>query len=150
MGIVSLVILLIGIFKWGLKKRKFPTKRLLVFLLFPVISSVQFYNQYYNLNYLPAGELNAVFPSPNENYDIHTYHFTGIYGENSKAVLVNTETEKENTVYFNWYDYDPQVEWVNNDIVKIGREELSIHQDTYDYRHDSDSLRTLPPQRVMH
>ncbi|RDW15138.1 hypothetical protein CWR45_18400 [Oceanobacillus chungangensis] len=68
--IVSLVILLIGIFRWGVKKRNFPTKRLLVFLVLLGISSVQFYNQYYNLNYLPAGELNAVFPSPNKTHTI--------------------------------------------------------------------------------
>src|SRR5699024_3555903 len=98
LGTVSLIILLIEIFKWALKRRSFPKKQLLICILLLVISGVQFYNQYYNFNYLPAGELNAAFPSPNENYEIKTYHFTGVYGINAKVVLVNTETQEENTI----------------------------------------------------
>ncbi|KGP70953.1 DUF5412 family protein [Pontibacillus yanchengensis] len=146
--IISLTLLFIGLIKWIRNNRKFPSKRLSASLIVLCIASVQFYHQYYNLDYLPEGELNAVFPSPNENFEIHTYHFNVMYGMHAQAVLVNTKTEKENTIYFNWYDYDPSVKWIGNNNVRIGREKLSIHQDTYDFRHDPNSPRMLPRQRV--
>lgn len=149
-GISSLIILLIGVLRWKLKKRAFPTRWMRTVIVLFGVTGVLFYNLQFNLNFLPAGEQNASFPSPNGKYEVHTYHFTGMYGKNAKAVLVNTETSEKNTLYFNWYDYDPQVEWLDNDKVKIGREKLSIHQDTYDYRRDPDAFRTLPPQREMH
>ncbi|WP_226035273.1 DUF5412 family protein [Aquibacillus saliphilus] len=144
------VILIVGIVRGLKSKRTFPMKRLVLFLVSFSISLILFYNQYFNLDYLPAGELNASFASLDSRYEIETYHFNGIYGMNSKAVLVELETGDSKTIYFNWYDYDPMVEWVNKDTVKIGRETLNIHDGSYDYRHDPDVIRILPLQRKIH
>lgn len=66
------------------KKRRFPKKWLLTTLIVLCKASVQFYNQYYNLNYLPKGEMNAVFTSPNENFDIHINITTEIPNNNDR------------------------------------------------------------------
>ncbi|MDC3413201.1 DUF5412 family protein [Terrihalobacillus insolitus] len=78
---------------------------------------------------------------------IKTYHFEGIYGRAAKATLTDLKTDEEKTIYFNDYDYDPQVIWVSNKVVKIGREKLNINKDIYNYRLDNENNRELPPPK---
>ncbi|WP_084243193.1 DUF5412 family protein [Planomicrobium okeanokoites] len=141
-----MLLLIIRVISWSQKKIDFPTKLLLSLLVSVLIFLTLFLNQYYNLNFLPKGVLNTTVSSPNGIYNIETYHFTSIYGENAKAVLVNQESGERKTIYFNWYDYDPEVIWLSNREVRIGREVLDIYNDRYDYRHD-ENIESLAPQR---
>lgn len=149
-SIIFLVVLFVKMVKWKKGKYLFPRKTFFFTLSFLVVTGILYYNQYYNLDYLPSGEMNTNIVSPNGKYSIKTYHFTGIYGENAKAVLVDLNKNKEKTIYFNRFDYDPYVEWVTNDQVVIGEEKLNIHKDTYDYRYDPNALRGLTRQRLEH
>ena len=149
LGILTFSILLLFIIRlvfWLTKRKTFPRKSLTCLLMSIIIFLFIFYNHYYNLNYLPNGELNATIDSPDGKNRIETYHFSKIYGENAKAVLVNNDSGDRKTIYFNWYDFDPKVVWESNEEVKIGRETLNIYTDHYDYRHD-ENLRLMPPQR---
>lgn len=143
---ILLLLTIIRIFSWLRRKKDFPKKLVYLLLPFLLLSLSLFLNHYYNLNSLPEGVLNAVVESPDGMNRIETYHFTGIYGANAKAVLVDQESGKRSTIYFNWYDYDPEVTWLNNRQVKIGRETLDIYDETYDYRRNK-NVESLPPQR---
>lgn len=145
--IITFIILVIRIIISCSRGRSLPQKHLFYSIILLMLSLILGYNQYFNLEYLPSGVLNATITSPNEKYVIKTYHFDGIYGDNAKAVLINLSNGDEKTIYFNHSDYDPKVEWLSDDKVKIGVEKLNIHKDTYDYRWDFESSRTLPPQR---
>ncbi|CQR47532.1 hypothetical protein BN1058_01856 [Paraliobacillus sp. PM-2] len=145
-SLISTVILILFFLK---KKKIFPRKTIIIFGASCFIFIILFYNHYYNLNYLPQGILNDSIEGPDDKYSIRTYHFDGFYGLNAKASLFNNETGEEDTIYFNWYDYDPKVIWLNEKEVRIGREELNVFEDKYDYRHDK-NYKTLPSQRELH
>ncbi|MFB1051221.1 DUF5412 family protein [Paraliobacillus sp. JSM ZJ581] len=110
------------------------------------IFSILFYNHYKNL---PQGILNDSIERPSGKYSIRTYHIDSFYGLNVKASLFNKETGGEDTIYFNWYDYDPKVTWLSVTEVRICREELNIFEDKYDYRH-AKNYKMLPLQRELH
>lgn len=87
--IITFIILVIRIIISRSRRRSLPQKHLFYSIILLMLSLILGYNQYFNLEYLPSGVLNATITSPNEKYVIKTYHFDGIYGDNAKAVLIN-------------------------------------------------------------
>jgi hypothetical protein len=65
-----------------------------------------------------------------------------------RAELVNSKTNRKKTIYWNYPDVNPYVEWIDNDTVRIGEQSLNIAKgETYDWRKDDEWKRDLPKQR---
>ncbi|MGG4145270.1 DUF5412 family protein [Paenibacillus algorifonticola] len=132
-----------------IKKSKRPPK---VSLMLTIIGAfavgIYCYNHFNNLDFLPKGELNpSAVVSPEGQYKIRTYHYTGLFYRTARAEVVNIESGKSKTIYFNDYDRSPAVQWIGNGVVKIGRETLDISKnEVFDFRDTSHENKTLPPQ----
>ncbi|WP_028545596.1 DUF5412 family protein [Paenibacillus taiwanensis] len=133
--------------KWFRKERNFPKYSLIVSLVGVIFVSLYYYNYYYNLDFLPKGNLNESVSSPNGKYEIRTYHFETIFNRMARAEVIEKSNNKAKTIYFNDYDYSPLVVWKNDQIVVIGRETLDITKcEVFDFRHERHRQTNLPPQ----
>ncbi|PHS34994.1 MAG: hypothetical protein COA82_06310 [Alkaliphilus sp.] len=122
-----------------------------LFLLSVVLLSLYYYNIYCNIEFLPKGYLNQMVSSPNGELQISTYNYSGfhlgLHFRAARAAVYNVDTGESKTIYFNNYDYDPYVEWMNNSKVIIGRETLDVDRDIYDFRRELKRHTKLPRQR---
>ncbi|GAA0361027.1 DUF5412 family protein [Bacillus horti] len=122
----------------------FPFKCSFILLSCLLFTSFHYYNLYNNLEYLPEGVINQSVPSPDGLHEITTYHLNS--RKSARAEVLNINTGKSKTIYYNYYDYSPYVEWISSDTVVIGRETLNIEKDTYDYRKEQIKPSVLPKQ----
>lgn len=96
-----------------------------------------------------GGELVKSTPSPNGDYTIHTFFRDGGVetAHSVRCELVNVKTNESKNIYFNFPDYNPFVEWLDQDLVKIGNKTLNISEgETYDWRRDHGWRKEVPRQ----
>lgn len=96
-----------------------------------------------------GGELVNSTPSPNKDYVIHTFFRDGGVetAHSVRCELVNLQTKESKNIYFNYPDFNPFVEWLDHDVVKIGNRTLNVADgETYDWRHDHSWSREVPRQ----
>lgn len=133
-----------------MKKGEFPKTSLLLTVIGGLLSFLFFYNHHNNLNFLPVGYLNEpTVLSQEGSMEIRTYHYLGMFSQMSRGEVLDKSSDKGKTIYFNDYDYNPKVEWINKNIVKIGRETLDLSKnEVYDFRKDPNKMnkKKLPPQ----
>ena len=123
----------------------------LVLLVLAILSLVGLgiYNLFFNLQAVPHGNLIRSIQSPHGNYVIKTYvsEDDPLSANAVRGELVDLKRQKVRTIYWNYYDQDPYVKWLNNSEVLIGRQTLNILKgDTYDWRSDDNWVRQLPRQ----
>ncbi|TDQ41023.1 DUF5412 family protein [Aureibacillus halotolerans] len=127
------------------KANSIPKKLVVSTIVFVCFTGFLFYQQYYNLEYLPAGHYNGTFVSPEGTYEVRTYYMTVLYGEHATAILYEKESNKQKTIYFNDCDHRPSVKWLSEHEVKVGSATLNLEEnETYDFRHDPTNL-CYPP-----
>lgn len=97
------------------------------------------YRFFYCLQCLPEGDLINQFESPDKKHTINIYKVGGgatvafsIRGE----LEYNEKDRKNKTIYWEYKNYNAELEWLDNETVKINNHELNIFNDTYDFRRD--------------
>ena len=87
--------------------------------------------------------------SPDGKYLIKTYfHNAGSLSADAVSELVNLDTDSEK-IYIELSRYDPYIEWVNKNIVRIGDQTLDVSQkETYDWRDDDKHVKEMPKQFI--
>lgn len=135
-SITSLYVL-IRLIMYFIKKSNFPKYGLITLVLSGSFLAIYGYNYFHNLDFLPKGHLNKTVPSPDDKYEIRTYHYTNIFSRMARAEIIERKNKKRTTIYFNDFDYSPYVEWVGNNKVIIGGKLLDISKnEKYDFRND--------------
>ena len=102
---------------------------LITCLLITVLSSC-------GLNNLPEGELQNVYTSADNKYEISIYLVNGgatvdyaIRGE-----LKDLDTGKTKNIYWNYHEDKADVVWIDKNTVSINNHILCLPDDTYDFR----------------
>jgi hypothetical protein len=124
-------------------------KRLIITLSILGIAGFLIYRNFFSLQGVPKGELIRTIPSPNGEYSISTYFKNGgsLSMDAARGELVDLRKNTRKTIYWNYPDEDPYVEWTNNSVVIIGNQTIDISKDeTYDWRVDKKWVRELPRQ----
>ncbi|WP_242217775.1 DUF5412 domain-containing protein [Bacillus cereus group sp. BfR-BA-01380] len=132
------------------KEIKKTKRKVGIVLLSMLIIGVGFvYWKFFSLQGVPTGELIRTIESPNGEYKIKTYFHDGgsLSADAVRGELVHLKTNSTKTIYWNYPDKDPFVEWLNETTVKIGDQTLHIpKQETYDWRDDKNYTRAYPKQ----
>lgn len=124
-------------------------KSLIILLSILGIGGFFIYRTFFSLQAVPKGELIRSMPSPNGKYAISTYLKNGgsLSIDAVRGELVDESKNTRKTIYWNYPDEDPYVEWTNNSIVVIGNQTIDISKgETYDWRDDEKRVRELPKQ----
>ena len=132
------------------KKNLFTKNFLLTFLFVEVILSICIYNLRYNLEVQPREIFNQAVNSPNRKYTIKTYYNIShlLADDYAIAEVIDNKTNQKRTIYYNRRDSNPYVEWLSNDIVKIGDVKINIKKkEKYDYRDDNKKFYETPKQQ---
>lgn len=136
--------------KQAQKEIKKTKRKVAVVLLSMLIIGAGFvYWKFFSLQGVPTGKLIRTIESPNGDYQIKTYfHDGGSLSANAvRGELIHLKTNSTKTIYWNYPDEDPLVEWVDETTVKIGDQTLHIpKQETYDWRDDKKHTREYPKQ----
>ncbi|MGG0240904.1 DUF5412 domain-containing protein [Bacillus rhizoplanae] len=132
------------------KEIKKTKRKVAIILLSLFITGAGFvYWKFFSLQGVPTGKLIRTIESPNGDYQIKTYfHDGGSLSANAvRGELIHLQTNSTKTIYWNYPDEDPLVEWVDETTVKIGDQTLHIpKQETYDWRDDEKYTREYPKQ----
>ncbi|MFI8708350.1 DUF5412 domain-containing protein [Bacillus sp. NPDC077411] len=107
------------------------------------------YWKFFSLQGVPTGKLIRTVESPNGDYKIKTYVQDGgsLSADAVRGELVHLKTNSAKTIYWNYPDNDPTIEWIDETTVTIGNQTLHIpKQETYDWRDDKNYKREYPKQ----
>ncbi|WP_020060255.1 DUF5412 domain-containing protein [Bacillus sp. 123MFChir2] len=123
----------------------------IVLLSMLIIGACFIYWQFFSLQGVPTGKLIRTIESPNGDYKLKTYFQDGgsLSLDAVRGELVHLKTNSSKTIYWNYPDADPLVEWIDETTVKMGNQTLHISkQETYDWRDDENHKREYPKQFV--
>lgn len=121
-AICLLVFILLFVGSLFKKSKKLPKVSLMLTVIGAFVVGMYCYNHFNNLDFLPKGELNpSAVDSPDGQYIIRTYHYNGLFYRTARAEVVDMESGKSKTIYFNDYDRSPAIQWAHGGVVKIGR-----------------------------
>ncbi|MFD3449374.1 DUF5412 domain-containing protein [Microbacteriaceae bacterium 4G12] len=129
--------------------KKTKRKVLLVLLITFLIFSVFIYWKFFSMQGVPKGELIRTVQSPDGKYELKTYFHDGgsLSSDAARGELVNKSSHRAKTIYWNYPDQDPHIEWINNHIVKIGDQTLDVSKNqVYDWRGKEKHSKELPKQ----
>lgn len=92
----------------------------------------------YNMEKLPKGEFLRELDSPNSEYKLKAYLYSGgaTMDWTLRVELVNNETGKIKNIYWKYHDSEADIKWLDKDNVEINGKKLNVHKDTYDWRRD--------------
>ena len=116
-----------------------------------VVGTIFVYWKFFSLQGVPTGKLIRTIESPNGDYKLKTYVQDGgsLSANAVRGELIHLKTSSTKTIYWNYPDNDPLVEWIDETTVKIGNQTLHIpKQETYDWRDDKSYTREYPKQFV--
>ena len=108
-------------------------KKIAIYLVFLLCSTV------FSLCSLPEGEYLETVDSPNGEYQINSYLANGgaTVDYAVRCEVVNVKTKEKRNLYWDYHCEEADIEWIDNDNVKINGKELNIHTDYYDWREDN-------------
>ena len=132
-----------------MSKKKIVILLFSLLLLFILIVGFVIFHVFFSLQSVPQGELIRSIQSPDRNYVIKTYFHQGdsLSADAVRGELVDLKRQKKKNIYWNYYDEDPYVKWLNNSEVLIGNQTLNILKgEKYDWRNDKNWSRELPKQ----
>nr|WP_088011915.1 DUF5412 domain-containing protein [Gottfriedia acidiceleris] len=112
--IISVSVLLVGIFGYGI------------------------YWAFFDMNRLPKGDFLTEEKSPNGKYTLKAYVTNGgattdyaVRGE-----LVFNKEKKSKNIYWNYSESAADIDWIDNDKVVINGHTLNVPQDKFDFRNN--------------
>ncbi|MGG2017980.1 DUF5412 family protein [Bacillus sp. S10(2024)] len=123
----------------------------IVLLSILIIGAGFVYWKFFSLQGVPTGKLIRTIESPNGDYKLKTYVQAGdsLSANAVRGELIHLKTNSTKTIYWNYPDNDPLVEWIDETTVKIGNQTLHIpKQETYDWRDHENHTREYPKQFV--
>ncbi|MBP0723689.1 hypothetical protein J5Y03_00645 [Bacillus sp. RG28] len=69
------------------------------------------------------------------------YNYSGFINyKNVRVEIVNNKTKKSKTIYYNFVEGPLNIEWIDNDTIKIENKILNVEKETYDFRNDKNTL----------
>ena len=91
---------------------------------------------FFGMKYLPKGEFMETVYSPNENYKINSYlvNAGATVDFSVRCEVVNACTGEKRNLFWEYHCEKANIEWIDDDNVKINGKKLNIHSDTYDWR----------------
>lgn len=103
-----------------------------------VISIFLLYKKLYNMDNLPAGDYLKSLDSPNHNYTLNAYRYSGgaTMDWTLRVEVVNNKDGNCRNIYWNYHESEANMKWLSNEIVKINNKKLNVKMDKYDYRYD--------------
>lgn len=117
-------------------------KKIVIIIIFTAIVFLSYYgikefrNYIYDMNKLPEGIFVESFESPNKDYILNVYKYSG--GATMDWTLrVEVEfifTGDKRNIYWNAHEKSAKIIWKENDIVIINGKELNVYTDEYDFR----------------
>ncbi|WP_254778714.1 MULTISPECIES: DUF5412 domain-containing protein [unclassified Bacillus (in: firmicutes)] len=116
-------------------------KKKIVFIPLIIILVVAYgvYWAFFDMNRLPKGDYQTRADSPDGTYTVKAYVSNGgattdyaVRGE----LIFNKENRRAKNIYWNYHEEYAQIEWKDEDTVVINGHELTVPQDTYDFRRD--------------
>jgi hypothetical protein len=113
------------------------------------VGGVIIYREFFSLQSVPKGVLILTIPSPNGKYAICTFSHNGgsLSADAVRGELVDLTHNTRKTVYWNYPDEDPYVEWLSTHTVIIGNKKLNMSKgETYDWRREDNWVRQYPKQ----
>ncbi|WP_210364050.1 DUF5412 domain-containing protein [Bacillus sp. REN3] len=94
---------------------------------------------FFDLDRLPKGELIDEVSSPGGAYTVRAYVTNGgattdyaIRGE----LIFNRKNKKPKNIYWNYHEEKAYIVWLNENTVRINGHELSLPNETFDFRRD--------------
>ena len=120
------------------KNRKKALKiSLIVSMLFVCLIGYGIYWTFYDMNRLPTGEYLIEKTSPDGAYTLKAYRVNGeamtSYAVRGELVF-NNHNRKTKNIYWNYYDVNADIEWVENDTVVINGHFLNVPNEKFDFR----------------
>ena len=108
------------------------------------VLAVSAYFLFFDTSYLPEGQLLASYPSPAGTYRMDMYLCNGgATTDNAvRGAVMDTRTGRSRNIYWQYHQSDVEVEWVDEQTVRVSgmvlRENqdvvLNVTDDRYDYR----------------
>ncbi|WCN36507.1 DUF5412 family protein [Aneurinibacillus uraniidurans] len=149
-ALCSVIVLIIRLAFRLFKKRHAPAhKTIFIFFISCLFLLLGIYNLFFNLQTVPRGDLLRATTSPDGRYVLKTYVCDDdpLSANAARGELVDTKQHTKKTIYWNYYDNNPYVEWVNHNVVVIGNQTLHIDtNEVYDWRTDDKWVREYPRQ----
>lgn len=115
---------------------KKPVKFLLIGLLVLALVGLLIYWAFYSIGRLSGQELLLSSTSPEGSYTVSVYRNSGgaTTGYAVLGVVRNNHTGRERNFYWQADRETAELEWLDEQTVKIGGVTLDVTHDTYDYR----------------
>lgn len=140
--VLTVILLVILISRLGINLFKrdkiFPRRNLVVVVTGAIVVSFYALNWQFNSSFLPEGYLNERLTSPNGEYEVRIYHYSGLIDyKNVRVSIFDKDREKSETIYYNFVDGPLNVEWVDEETLAINNMVLTIHEDSYDFRKEN-------------
>lgn len=120
------------------KTKKSVLKLLLsIGFLFICLIGYGIYWAFFDVNRLPTGDLIKQSTSPNGKYTINAYVSSGgaTTSFSVRAELVfNDNTKKKKNLYWNYREDNANIDWIDDDTVRINGHILRLPNEKYDFR----------------
>lgn len=105
---------------------------LIIILLFLFINWYRLVFTREKMNHLPTGEYLDSLDSPNKEYTLKSYRCNpggATMDWFVRVEVVNNKTNETFNIYYVYHDYDADMKWLDNEMVKINGRKLNIHKD---------------------
>lgn len=115
-----------------LQKIKNHKKLVIVVIVFLIYIYIVFFSRF-RMYYLPTGEYLKSLESPNSAYTLKAYRYSGgaTVDWSLRVEVVNNSNNKKYNIYYRYHDYDAEMEWLDDNTVKINGKSLNIHKEYY-------------------
>ncbi len=82
---------------------------------------------------LPKGEYISSLASPNKNYILNAYRYSGgaTMDWSLRVELENNKTKKKINIYYKYHQFKVDMKWIDNENVEINGIKLNIYKDYY-------------------
>ena len=115
-----------------LQKIKNHKKLVIVAIVFLIYIYIVFFSRF-RMYYLPTGEYLKSLESPNSSYTLKAYRYSGgaTVDWSLRVEVVNNSSNQKYNIYYKYHDYDVDMEWLDDNTVKINGKKLNIHKEYY-------------------
>lgn len=107
-------------------------------LLVVIVGAYAVHWAFFDIQRIDGQELISEVMSPDGKYTVSAYLNNGGATTDYAVLCVvkDNESGKEKNIYWNYHCDEADIEWEDENTVKINGIELNVTKDTYDYRRD--------------